>query len=432
MYCIQCGTKLPDDAKFCYNCGAKIDIASEPAEESPVQQKKTDSRKSRKKWIIMGACILCALVVLSVVVLPHFIGGSENIKETEPELNYDELSKSVLKLECYSAAGELYCTGSGVVVIDSQTVATNLHVISGDCYTIKAIADDGQEAQVTHVIAYSEEKDLALLKLENPTNITPLEIETSLAPQRGDEVIAIGSPLGLLNTVSNGIISGFFEDGEINAIQTTAAISAGSSGGALINKDGKLIGITYSGMQNGQNLNFAIPAEEILSLSENSINRTLHDFYFLIEHQLDLDYILNNIANNNVLSKIKIRTTGYISTICHYQNNNGRSVYIVSNKSDVLYGDFYIDSNSRLYRTEPIIHSEVDRYNSYGSVHASAGLGKAGSINPGDFVEIVGKFSYSEFYYSEALLQIIYPNEKKEPYTTKSVDIDVVSEITVT
>ena len=83
------------------------------------------------------------------------------------------------------------------------------------------------------------------------------------AAQIGEAVVAIGSPLGLQNTVSTGIISAR-RDGYL---QTTAPISHGSSGGALFNMTGQVIGITSAGMEEGANLGFAIPINEVKSLA---------------------------------------------------------------------------------------------------------------------------------------------------------------------
>ncbi|WP_242972864.1 S1C family serine protease [Anaeromicrobium sediminis] len=79
---------------------------------------------------------------------------------------------------------------------------------------------------------------------------------------RGQKIIAIGSPLGLFNTISDGIVSGFREFDYIKMVQITAPISPGSSGGALINMHGKLVGITTAGLD-GQNLNMAVPDQYI-------------------------------------------------------------------------------------------------------------------------------------------------------------------------
>ena len=78
---------------------------------------------------------------------------------------------------------------------------------------------------------------------------------------RGQKVVAIGSPLGLFNSVSDGIISGFRVIGDVDMIQFTAPISHGSSGGALLNMFGEVIGISTAGMDDGQNINLAVGYE---------------------------------------------------------------------------------------------------------------------------------------------------------------------------
>ena len=81
---------------------------------------------------------------------------------------------------------------------------------------------------------------------------------------RGQKVVAIGSPLGLFNSVSDGIISGFREIHSVNMIQFTAPISHGSSGGAVLNMQGEVIGISTAGFDSGQNINLAVSYEDIV------------------------------------------------------------------------------------------------------------------------------------------------------------------------
>ena len=77
-------------------------------------------------------------------------------------------------------------------------------------------------------------------------------------------MVAIGSPLGLFNSVSDGIISGFRKIENVNMIQFTAPISHGSSGGAVLNMQGEVIGISSAGIDKGQNINLAVGYEDIL------------------------------------------------------------------------------------------------------------------------------------------------------------------------
>lgn len=81
---------------------------------------------------------------------------------------------------------------------------------------------------------------------------------------RGQRVVAIGSPLGLFNSVSDGIISGFRKIRDVDMIQFTAPISNGSSGGAVLNMYGEVVGISTAGIDAGQNLNLAVSYEDII------------------------------------------------------------------------------------------------------------------------------------------------------------------------
>src|ERR1039458_3483531 len=93
-----------------------------------------------------------------------------------------------------------------------------------------------------------------------------LQTETLDDPKVGDRVVAIGAPLGLESTVSEGIVSAIRNAGTMHIIQTTASISPGSSGGPLLNEYGKVIGLTTSTVLNGQSLNFVVSARHISEL----------------------------------------------------------------------------------------------------------------------------------------------------------------------
>ncbi|WP_165845055.1 trypsin-like peptidase domain-containing protein [Candidatus Cryosericum terrychapinii] len=157
--------------------------------------------------------------------------------------------------------GAVAKSGSGFLISASGWIVTNYHVID------KALAgtitlNDGREITDFVVIGYDVEKDLAIIDV--PGDGYPFcKLGDSAAVGLGDGVVAIGSPLGLQNTVSEGIVSRIWADG----IQTTAAISPGSSGGALFNLFGEVVGVTTAGMQSGENIGWAIPSNEIGNVS---------------------------------------------------------------------------------------------------------------------------------------------------------------------
>ncbi|GFI48878.1 putative serine protease HhoB [Lachnospiraceae bacterium] len=100
-----------------------------------------------------------------------------------------------------------------------------------------------------------------MIRIDRQLDPLPLYRGRKLA--RGQKVVAIGSPLGMFNSVSDGIISGFREIDSVDMIQFTAPISHGSSGGALLNMQGEVIGISTAGIDEGQNLNLAVSYEDI-------------------------------------------------------------------------------------------------------------------------------------------------------------------------
>jgi S1-C subfamily serine protease len=181
----------------------------------------------------------------------------------------EKAAQSVLMLEVYNH-GELIATGSGFVAFESDALVTNSHVIDG-ADSILARSDQGGEYVLDKVYAVDAKKDLAILGFSAPTDLSPLALGTG-GVMRVEPVVAIGSPKGLLNTVSVGNVSAVFEEDGTRYIQFTAPISSGSSGGALFNNSGEVIGITTSILgddeQTVQNLNFAIRISEAAGLWE--------------------------------------------------------------------------------------------------------------------------------------------------------------------
>ena len=114
----------------------------------------------------------------------------------------------------------------------------------------------------SEVINYNSVIDLAIIRIKKQLKPIPL-YKGRKKLVRGQKVVAIGSPLGLFNSVSDGIISGFRNINDVDMIQFTAPISHGSSGGAVLNMQGEVIGISTAGIDSGQNINLAIGYENI-------------------------------------------------------------------------------------------------------------------------------------------------------------------------
>jgi hypothetical protein len=160
--------------------------------------------------------------------------------------------------------GAVAKSGSGFLVSASGMIVTNYHVID-EALSGTITLNDGTEITDFSVLGYDVNKDLAVLDISGD-NHAFCTVGDSSAVGLGDRVVAIGSPLGLQNTVSEGIVSKLWAEG----IQTTAAISPGSSGGALFNSFGEVIGITTAGTQSGENIGWAIPSNEIASVNTSN------------------------------------------------------------------------------------------------------------------------------------------------------------------
>ncbi|VEF49402.1 serine protease [Bacillus freudenreichii] len=176
-------------------------------------------------------------------------------------------------------------TGSGVIYkkTDHEAyIVTNNHVIEG-AGKIGVSLYDGKEVEAD-LIGTDPLTDIAVLKIKGNYDIKPLEFGDSDSLRAGDQVVAIGNPLGLdlSRTVTQGIVSAINRsiqvntsagDWDLNVIQTDAAINPGNSGGALINASGELIGINSLKISEGgvEGLGFAIPSNEVTTITEELI-----------------------------------------------------------------------------------------------------------------------------------------------------------------
>lgn len=159
--------------------------------------------------------------------------------------------------------------GTGFIVSTDGVIVTNYHVIkTGNVAAAKF--PDGSVLKVDGVVAADKNRDLAIIKVHGKLFHT-LPLGDSDQIQIGQDVVAIGNPLGLELTVSNGILSGVRTDEKEGGkfLQTTAPISHGSSGGPLFNMRGQVIGINSMYYEGGENLNFAIPINEAKHLLNN-------------------------------------------------------------------------------------------------------------------------------------------------------------------
>ena len=180
---------------------------------------------------------------------------------------FNQCSPAIFYIEVSDASGEAYASGSGFFISSSGLAVTNFHVISGAA-SARILTTDGSFYDVAGVYDYSEDYDLALLQIDG-TGFPVLTVGDSDTVMTGATVYAIGNPNGLINTISQGIVSNAarqVNDIAVSFIQFDAAISRGSSGGALINTYGQVVGVTSATFETGQNLNLAVPVNLIYEL----------------------------------------------------------------------------------------------------------------------------------------------------------------------
>jgi len=157
--------------------------------------------------------------------------------------------------------GHPVAQGSGFLISKDGRVVTNYHVIENGTSAIVKLPD-GAFFIVDGVLASDKDRDVAIIKAHGE-NFRTLKLGNSDRLQVGEQVVAIGNPLFLESTVSNGIVSGIrtLEGGKF--LQVTTPISPGSSGGPLFNMAGEVVGITTLYLKGGENLNFAIPINDV-------------------------------------------------------------------------------------------------------------------------------------------------------------------------
>ncbi len=292
---------------------------------SDLVEESTNKKKSSLN-IIFGSSILTSIIVLSFlytygifdeeeIVLPEPITITETIKEREvvmPRIDSTEIvsiaelaTKTVVQVQVgqrdenddFFAVGG----GSGVVIKKNGLILTNHHVIA-DADIVRVIFEDGRMYEA-EIIGSDKLTDVGLIKIEK-VELSPIVIGNSARIFVGDLAVAIGHPLtlGAEPTVTTGIVSALNRRLDVGndamnsavtlfgLIQTDAPITRGSSGGALLNKNGELIGITTAiatADVGAEGLGFAIPINLALNIVEDLLDdgKVLHAFLGILGAQ---------------------------------------------------------------------------------------------------------------------------------------------------
>jgi serine protease Do len=292
---------------------------------SDLIEEKSEKKRSSLN-IILGSSLLSSGIILSFlflfgifdeeeIVLPEPITITETVREKElvmPRVDSTEIvsiaelaTKTIVQVQVgtLSEDGEFFSAGggSGVVITDEGLIMTNHHVIDNST-EVRVIFEDGRLYEAT-IIGSDKLTDIGLIKI-NASNLIPIAIGNSDSMLVGDLAVAIGHPLtlGAAPTVTTGVVSALERRLDVGGdtmgsavtlfglIQTDAPITRGSSGGALINKNGELIGITTAiatADVGAEGLGFAVPVNLALGIAEDLISdgKILHAFLGILGAQ---------------------------------------------------------------------------------------------------------------------------------------------------
>jgi hypothetical protein len=207
---------------------------------------------------------------------------------------YEQASPAIFYIEVFSSAedqtaGDAFASGSGFFITGDGIAVPNFHVIEKTAAAVITMPDQGLQYPVEQILYYNSERDIAVLKIsKTDTDGTQIQafpylrMLSSAYLSNAEKVYAIGSPLGLQNSISDGMISNtarILDDEALPYIQFTASISSGSSGGALLNEYGEVIGITTATIEDSQNLNLAVPLDSIIDLDLTGSGMSYAQFF---------------------------------------------------------------------------------------------------------------------------------------------------------
>jgi serine protease Do len=229
---------------------------------------------------LLGRAMLCFLLLISLVSAANPQDKQQvTLAAQVPQQDRAETvfanSASKVVFLITRRSGTPHAMASGVILSAEGYIGTNHHALQGaDTAEVRFFADptnsaDYQSFGTAKLLYANSERDIAILKVNSSTlPFFACPATTDCEARIGENVYAIGNPKGLSNTISAGIVSGLRADGGEELIQHTAPISPGSSGGALLDSTGNLLGMNSWQVTDAQNLNFAISTKHLLEALE--------------------------------------------------------------------------------------------------------------------------------------------------------------------
>lgn len=273
----------------------------------------------------------------------------------------EKAEKSIFTIYTYDEFGSPSGSGSGFFIESNGLGVTNYHVLDGAVKAVIKTADG--DFEIDSVYSSSQKKDLVVFRVDNPQKkkFQTLSIANK-RPAKGDKVFNIGSPLGLDNTLTEGIVSSYRSDSHGDIVQTTAAISSGCSGSPLLNKKGEVFAVVSFKSKAGENLNFGIVIDEHFqdeldgkefAKRNPKFNTKKSDFHILnIQCNGEMGLMLNAIEFS------KSVTTAYFTFTNLNLSRNNYGIYANVSKEP---NGFYIEDKSthtKYYATSATISTD--------------------------------------------------------------------------
>jgi S1-C subfamily serine protease len=219
---------------------------------------------------LISKTIFLALFIASTIFTPGFAQTKSSKSPTE--IARDQ-SKAVVVIEALDERGSVIGQGSGFIVTAGGAIVSNLHVLQGAA-SLRIKLPSGDVYKTTELVDVDDAKDIVVIKIKG-FKLPVVSLGDSDKAEVGETIVAISSPEGLTNSISTGVISGVRRFDTHRVFQITAPISNGSSGGALFNSNGEVIGIITYLFKSGQNINFAVPINYARGMISDQVTKTL-------------------------------------------------------------------------------------------------------------------------------------------------------------
>ena len=278
-----------------------------------------------------------------------------------PSQIYEMIVSSTVRIEGCDKNGNMHNLGSGFFISDKGEIVTNYHVIAG-AYQLKVKLYGGEQYWAVQVKGYDIKNDIAVIKIDLEGN-SYLKLSTD-SVKTGDPVYALGSPLGVDDIFTDGVVSN--PSKLINGvyyIAFSAPISTGNSGGPLVNSRGEVVGINSQTAIDSQNLNFALPASVAAELDKSG-EKTVHEVYL---ETLGISGI-NTLTYYVVLNYDKVTSDGkYIvskTLVEESQGTYGRILRITYDKEAkaLSVSVNWVEGGKDLYTIEILLDSIGESY----------------------------------------------------------------------